>query len=85
MSLDPTRVESIFSEACDKASAEERAAFLAEACAGDSELRRRIEALLEAHDRAGGFLERPAIQEVLAGAPVVFCEAGATALERRSP
>jgi serine/threonine protein kinase/regulation of enolase protein 1 (concanavalin A-like superfamily) len=35
----------------------ERAAYLHEACAGDTALRQRIEALLQAHDQAGGFLE----------------------------
>ena len=42
-------------------SPEERAAFLDTACGGNVELRRRIEALLRAHDEAGGFLqENPA-------------------------
>ncbi|HKS38007.1 MAG TPA: serine/threonine-protein kinase [Verrucomicrobiae bacterium] len=39
---------------------EQRAAYLNEACDGDGELRRRVEALLQAHERAGGFLEDPA-------------------------
>ncbi len=37
----------------------ERAAFLDRACAGDEDLRRRIEALLRSNDRAGAFLEQP--------------------------
>src|SRR3954451_15402459 len=36
--------------------AEERAALLDEACRGDPDLRREVEALLEARDRAGDFL-----------------------------
>ena len=36
-----------------------RAAFLDHACAGDDELRREVESLLDAHDEAGGFLSRP--------------------------
>jgi hypothetical protein len=40
--------------------AEERAAFLARACAEDEGLRRTIDALLRSHDRAGAFLEEPA-------------------------
>src|SRR4029077_789875 len=36
------------------------AAYLDGACAGDEELRRRVEALLAAHDEAGSFLQRPA-------------------------
>ena len=36
--------------------AEERVALLDEACHGDPDLRREVEALLEARDRAGDFL-----------------------------
>jgi len=39
----------IFAAALEKAREEERAAYLAEACAGDEPLRRRVEALLRAH------------------------------------
>jgi WD40 repeat protein len=38
----------------------ERAAFLDQVCAGDVALRRRVEALLRAHDGTGEFLGRPA-------------------------
>src|SRR5690242_20427569 len=38
-------------------SATQRAGYLDEACARDVELRRRIETLLQAHERAGAFLE----------------------------
>jgi eukaryotic-like serine/threonine-protein kinase len=52
---------SIFAGALDRPSAEDRAAFLAAACGPDAGPRRRIEALLRAHDEAGGFLQdRPA-------------------------
>jgi len=40
----------IFTEAL-KVSVQERAAFLANACGGDEDLRRKVEALLRAHDR----------------------------------
>ncbi|MGH9939257.1 MAG: serine/threonine-protein kinase, partial [Blastocatellia bacterium] len=39
-----------------------REEFLAEACAGDEELRDEVESLLAAHDRAGDFLRQPAIE-----------------------
>jgi serine/threonine protein kinase len=42
----------------------ERSRFLEEACAGDLDLRADIESLLATHDKAGGFLEKPAIEEV---------------------
>jgi eukaryotic-like serine/threonine-protein kinase len=37
----------------------QRAAFLAQACARDEALREKIESLLKAHERAGGFLDSP--------------------------
>jgi hypothetical protein len=57
----PSRVEEIFGNALEKATAGERAAYLDEACRGDPELRRAVERLLEAHPHAGGFLEKPAL------------------------
>ena len=41
---------------------ERRAAFLADACAGDDELRRDVESLLAAHEEAGDFVARPAME-----------------------
>src|SRR4030095_15803010 len=38
---------------------EERAAFLALACAGDEPLRKEVESLLVSHDQAGGLLDTP--------------------------
>ena len=38
----------------------QRAAFLDQACAGDESLRKEVEALIAAHDRAGSFIEAPA-------------------------
>jgi serine/threonine protein kinase/WD40 repeat protein len=40
--------------------AAERVAYLDQACAGDAALRRRVEELLQAEDKAGAFLESPA-------------------------
>src|SRR5881394_3132263 len=39
---------------------QERAEFLDDACAGDETLRRRVEALLTAHEETGSFIESPA-------------------------
>jgi serine/threonine protein kinase len=41
---------------------EQRAAYLQEACAGDDPLRRRVEALLGAHDSAESFMNSPAVR-----------------------
>ena len=54
MPADPTLLKSIFLAAVEKATPEERAAFLREACGGDEELRRRADELLRAHDEPGG-------------------------------
>src|SRR5262249_41444138 len=50
---------SIFGAALERSSPKERAEFLESSCSGNVELRRRIEALLQAHDDAGGFLQNP--------------------------
>src|SRR5690349_10315728 len=52
-------LESIFVAALDKSSAEDRAAYLDEACGHDPELRRHVDRLLNAQATAGGFLQRP--------------------------
>jgi hypothetical protein len=59
MSLDLKRVESLFAAALEKPTAEERAAFLDDACAGDPALRQRVAALLRAHGDANSFLQEP--------------------------
>jgi len=41
--------------------AAQRAAYLAEACAGDERLRQQVEALLRSHDEAGTFMEQPGV------------------------
>ena len=41
---------------------EERAAFLKEACRGDEELRKKVEALVAANEQAGSFIEKPALE-----------------------
>ncbi len=58
----------IFFEALDQDDLTERAAFLDQACAGDAALRQRLEALLRCHSNAGDFLDRPAAQQLAAGA-----------------
>jgi serine/threonine protein kinase/tetratricopeptide (TPR) repeat protein len=55
--------ESIFAAALQKNSPEERAAFLDDACQGNPRLRADVEELLEASDRAGGFLETSQVRD----------------------
>jgi len=49
----------VFTEAL-RLPAEERDRYLSEACKGDGEFRRRVEALIQAYKQAGDFLGRPA-------------------------
>jgi hypothetical protein len=58
MKGDPGREVVVFTEAL-KVPVQERAGFLDRACAGDENLRHKVEALLKAHDRVGSFLEEP--------------------------
>ncbi|MFL6196243.1 MAG: tetratricopeptide repeat protein [Thermoanaerobaculia bacterium] len=53
------RADEVFAQALERAP-EDREAFLDRACAGEPELRRKVERLLAADERDGSFLERPA-------------------------
>ena len=60
MAFDPARVKSLFLEASDLPSPEERAAYLDRECGGEPDLRARVEALLAVEDRAGPIPEAEA-------------------------
>jgi serine/threonine protein kinase/tetratricopeptide (TPR) repeat protein len=53
------KANDVFLKALETRSLAERQAYLDEACAGDAGLRRQVESLLEASERAGSFLEFP--------------------------
>jgi serine/threonine protein kinase/Tfp pilus assembly protein PilF len=55
------RIEALYQAAVIR-STDERAEFLAHACAGDHDLLREVRSLLDAHDRAEDFLEMPALE-----------------------
>jgi serine/threonine protein kinase/Tol biopolymer transport system component len=57
------RVEQLFHAALERPQ-EQRPEWLDGACNGDAELRRQVERLLSNEERAGSFLERPAIEDV---------------------
>src|SRR3954454_8387520 len=61
-------VEALLFAVLEKATAAERTAFLDSACAGDAELRRQVERLLQAHANVGNFLRKPVVEQ-LAAAP----------------
>jgi serine/threonine protein kinase len=54
----------VFIGALQTESRAQRRAYLDEACGGDEGLRRAVETLLEAHDRAGNFLEEPVLDRI---------------------
>jgi serine/threonine protein kinase/Flp pilus assembly protein TadD len=54
------KIEDLFHDALEQ-TAQDRAAYLAEACAGDVELRLEVESLLVAYEREQSFLEQPAL------------------------
>src|ERR1017187_4988961 len=58
MNSDKPSEDEIF-ERASQLSDEQRAAYLKEVVQGDEQLRQRIEALLEAHEQAGDFLNEP--------------------------
>src|SRR5437879_4823077 len=72
------RLETIFNDAMEITAPGERAAFLARACGDDAELRRRVEALLAAHDNTGDVLRLPRSQRTLEAVPVVMEGPGTT-------
>src|SRR5262245_12802326 len=55
------QIKEIYDRALDLRG-DEREGFLAEACAGDDDLRHEVESLLAAHDDAGTFLQSPAVE-----------------------
>ncbi|MHC4621351.1 MAG: protein kinase domain-containing protein, partial [Planctomycetota bacterium] len=61
MGEEPVDIKSIFGEALEKETAEERAAFLNKACGNDANLRNKVEALLRAYEEADDVPEAPLI------------------------
>ena len=59
MLVDPTQLDDLFTAALAEPNATARAALIDGLCAGNPELRERLEALLVAHDDAGSFLQLP--------------------------
>src|SRR4029079_7315884 len=59
MTTDPNRAKSIFLNAAEIASPDQRDAYLGDECQGDEALRREVEDLLRHHEPARAFLEPP--------------------------
>ena len=72
MSVAADEVKSVFGRALELPDPAARAAFLAEACGGNTALRAEVEGLLNALDRAGGFLKHvPAVDDGMGAVPAV--------------
>ena len=65
MNDQPLREEVIFHAALERPTPEERAAYLRDACGEDASLRQRVEALLQAAEQTGTFLDKPAVSLVV--------------------
>jgi Tol biopolymer transport system component/tRNA A-37 threonylcarbamoyl transferase component Bud32 len=74
------RIKAVFQSALDRAP-HERAEFLRETCGADGALYAEVESLLSAHELAGDFVERPAI-ESLSTAAARALDTGGRALRR---
>lgn len=61
MPLNPRRVQSVFLEAVNYHDPADRATILDRECPEDPALRRRVEALLRAHDEFDRFLNAPVV------------------------
>jgi hypothetical protein len=62
MASECPNLDTIFCAAIAIASAQDRAAYIAQACGSDDELRGQVEKLVHAHFKAGSFLEQPAME-----------------------
>jgi serine/threonine protein kinase/Flp pilus assembly protein TadD len=60
--------EAIFTAALQRATPEQRLAFVKQACVGDTELQKLVEELLQAHDHPDSFLQAPSSALVDTGA-----------------
>jgi hypothetical protein len=61
MAPDPRRVQAVFWETAQHPDPADRAPILERECSDDAELRRRVEALLRAHDAYDSFLNEPIV------------------------
>jgi len=66
----PNRDVEVFTAAI-QLPADQRAAYLEHACAGDARLRQRVEKLLQTHDQVGDFLEQPPLNSALETRPAM--------------
>jgi serine/threonine protein kinase/tetratricopeptide (TPR) repeat protein len=74
------RVKDLFLTALEKEGSHEREAYLSEACGADESLRRQVDVLLQRHEQAGSFLEKPAADAVATVDELPLAEAPGTCI-----
>jgi eukaryotic-like serine/threonine-protein kinase len=57
-------LEALFFAALDMHTVAQRTALLESACAGDAELQRQVEKMLDAHSKLGDFLKKPLVEQL---------------------
>jgi WD40 repeat protein/serine/threonine protein kinase len=82
ISMHFAKMKSIFCEALEVDSAEERTVYLREACAGDAGLLAEIEELLGAHEEAGDFLDGRTPDWAMASGTTPLLERAGTSIGR---
>ncbi|MFC1765247.1 serine/threonine protein kinase, partial [Planctomycetota bacterium] len=78
----PRDIKAIFAEAITRQSAQERSAYLDDACMNDATLRSKIEGLIKAHDEAGDFLADPSLPPDVTGEVSIPIEGPGTKIGR---
>ena len=64
MPIDTDKIKNLLFEALSSKPGEEREAFIVEHCGNDRELRESLQALIEAHEGAGDYLEAPVVDGI---------------------
>src|SRR5262245_56333290 len=62
--VDPNRAQAVFLLAIEAPDEALRSAILDRECAGDADLRQRVEKLLAAHETSGSFLRQPEVPPI---------------------
>jgi len=78
----PLDMKSVFANALEKGTADERRAYLNAACRGNAELRRKVEALLAAHEEANDIPDAPLVGPALTPADLPLTEGPGTVIGR---
>jgi len=78
------QIEELFHSALERR-ADERAAFFEQACNGDDELRRQVEALLASFEEAGDFIEQAPLAGALSSIADESSEAAAKRIDGAAP